>query len=871
MPMVDIDWLKEHVSVPDDLTVEQLSQDLVKVGLETEDIHPSTVTGPVVVGRIVDFDREPQSNGKTVSWCHIDVGEKYNDTDENGNKVPRGIICGAPNVAKDALVVVALPGAVLPGDFEIATRKTYGHTSEGMCCSSKELGLSAEADGIIILTEEGFSKEEIKDIKPGDDALALLKLDRPILEINITPDRGYAFSYRGVAREYHHSTGRAYTDPVPALAAAAPKVDKNHIGDVAAKIEDNDPIHGVPGCDRYYLRTVTGFDPNAETPNWMRRRLVRAGVRTHSLAVDITNYVMLDLGQPLHAYDLDKVAQPIVVRRASEGEKLTTLDGVSRTLSHEDLVIADSPDGNEGSRVLGLAGDMGGAFSEVTSSTRNVLIEAAHFDQVTVARTARRHKLPTDASHRFERGVDDQMQPAAAQYAADLLTRYGQGEASDNPTDLDSTTPRKPILFKADWVKRLANLDLPIDEISDILTDIGCVVAGGGNGILSVTPPSWRPDLNIAPDLVEEVARIVGYDKIPVEIPSAPVKDTGLTLDQRRYRAVANDLAEAGLTETLSYPFVGDEDYEAFALDADAVKAQSVQITNPLAGDRPFLRTHVLYTLARIARRNIGRGLTNVQIYELGTCFRLHDDMPVIPALPGGVRPTDEQLEVLEKGLPDQPKEAAALLTGQAVNPGWYKESRAIDYSDALALVDRLGRELGIDLRFEQFDPDNPQAGINAATWHPGRTAVVRTPKGTAVGVAGELHPQVCRNLGLPDHSAALDLNLTAIFAELSTQPLQAMTISTFPPVREDLAFNVPEEVTAATLMDAIRRGGADDLESMRLFDVYRGEDLGQGRKSLAFSVVYRSPSKTLRSNDARAIRKRIVDEVKKLGGKIRQ
>lgn len=871
MPMVDIDWLQEHVSVPDDLMVEQLGQDLVKVGLETEAIHPSTVTGPVVVGRIIDFDREPQSNGKTVSWCHIDVGEKYNDTDENGNKVPRGIICGAPNVAKGALVVVALPGAVLPGNFTIATRKTYGHVSEGMCCSAKEIGLSADNSGIIILSEEGFSQEEVDDMKPGDDALALLKLDRPILEINITPDRGYAFSYRGVAREYHHSTGRPFTDPVPALTAAAPKVSANHLGDVAAKIVDNNPIHRVVGCDHYYLRTVTGFDPNAKTPNWMRRRLVRAGVHTHSLAVDITNYVMLDLGQPLHAYDLDKVAQPIVVRRAEEGEKLTTLDGVSRTLSHEDLVIADSPNGAEGSRVLGLAGDMGGAFSGVTADTKNVLIESAHFDPVTIARTARRHKLPTDASHRFERGVDYAMQAAAAQDAADLLTRYGQGTASDNPTDLDTTTPRRPILFKADWVKRLANLDLSIDKISSILTDIGCVVAGGGNGVLSVTPPTWRPDLTIAPDLVEEVARIVGYDKIPVEIPSAPVKNTGLTLNQRRFRAVANDLAEAGLTEVLSYPFVGDEDYEAFALDADAVKKMSVEITNPLAGDLPFLRTHVLYTLARTAQRNIRRGLDNVQIYELGTCFRLHPNMPVIPALPGGKRPTDEQLKVLEEGLPDQPKEVAALLTGQAVNPGWYKQSRAIDYSDALALVDRLGRELGVHFTLEQFDPDHPVSGSNAATWHPGRTAVVRTPKGTVVGIAGELHPQVISNLGLPQHSAALDLNLTAIFAELSTQPLQAMTISTFPPVREDLAFNIPEAVTAAQVMDAIRQGAGDDLELMHLFDVYRGEDLGADRKSLAFNVVYRSSTKTLRSNDARAIRHRIVEEVKKLGGKLRQ
>lgn len=872
MPMVDIDWLREHVQTPDNLTVEQLSQDLVKVGLETETIHRSSVTGPLVVGRIIDHTPEPQKNGKTINWCHIDVGEKYNDTDAQGNKVPRGIICGAPNVRTGMLAVVALPGAVLPGDFEIAVRKTYGHVSEGMCCSEAEIGLSDSHDGIIDLERQGFSEAEVAELKPGDDAIHLLHLDVPILEINITPDRGYAFSYRGVAREYHHSTGEPYTDPVPELTRTAPEAKPGHIGEVEAAIEDDNPIHGNVGCDHYYLRVVRGFNPSAETPNWMRRRLIRAGVRPRSLAVDVTNYVMLDLGQPMHAYDLDKVAPPIVVRRAGEGERLTTLDGKERILSHEDLVITDSPDGKRASRVLGLAGDMGGRYGEITPETRNILLESAHFDPVTIARTARRHKLPTEASHRFERGTDTQMQAAAAQDAVEYLTRYGKGVASDNPTNLDTTEAPKAINFRTDWVKRLANLDTSADDIAAILTDIGCVVAGGGNGSFSVTPPTWRPDLRIPADLVEEVARIVGYDNIPVRIPKAPVRNTGLTLDQKRQRRVTATLAESGLVETISYPFVGKADFEAFRIDQKAIAPHLVEITNPLAGDRPYMRTHVLHTLALTAQRNIRRGMENVQIYEIGHSFKARPGAPVIPALPGAVKPSDDQLRVLEEGLPDQPLQVAALLTGDAVNPGWYKESRPVDWSDAVARARRVGERLGAHLTLTALDAaTNLPDDFVSASWHPGRTAILSMPDGTYVGVAGELHPAVSKNLGIPEHSSAFEIDLTALFSRLSTKPLKARILTTFPPVREDLAFAVDENVTAAQLMDAIREGAGDDLESLRLFDIYRGADLGEGKKSLAFSVVYRSRVKTLKSADAKEIRGRIVASCAKLGAILRQ
>ncbi len=574
MPMVDIDWLRDHVEVPEGLTYEQLAKDLVRVGLEEEEIHQSQVTGPIVVGYVVDATPEPQKNGKVINWCHVDVGDRYNDVDDQGNKVPRGIICGAPNMKAGEKVVVTLPGAVLPGDFRIEPRKTYGHISDGMCASERELGLGDSHDGIILLRDYGFTPEEYEALKPGDDAMHLLHLDQPILEINVTPDRGYAFSYRGIAREFHNSTGAEFTDPVGELNAHVPQIEEQAADtthDIDVIIDDENPIHGVVGCDRFYARAVHGYDAASKTPNWMRRRLTRAGMRSLTLPVDVTNYVMLDLGQPMHAYDLDKIEGPIVVRRARAGETLTTLDGKDHDLDPEDLLITDSPNGEQGSRILGIAGVMGGEYGEVTSETTNILLEAAHFDPISVARSSRRHKIPSEAARRFERGVDDQIQPAAAQMACDLLEAYGSATASQSPRDVNntkrrqpivfkasevkriagldldlndisailtdigctaagggngefSTKRRQPIVFKASEVKRIAGLDLDLNDISAILTDIGCTAAGGGNGEFSVVPPSWRPDLNEPCDLVEEVARIYGYDKIPVHVPHAPVE-----------------------------------------------------------------------------------------------------------------------------------------------------------------------------------------------------------------------------------------------------------------------------------------------------------------------------------------------------------
>ena len=454
---------------------------------------------------------------------------------------------------------------------------------------------------------------------------------------------------------------------------------------------------------------------------------------------------------------------------------------------------------------------------------------------------------------------------STAQMAAELLVKYGNGEPSEHPTDYNTVCNRRPILFQASEVALVAGLDTDVNTISDILTDIGCTVAGGGNGEFSVTPPSWRPDINEPCDLVEEVARLVGYDEIPVTVPPAPVEGkVGLTAEQLRKRQVADELAEYGMVETLSYPFVGDEDYKNFALDADATKKVSVEIANPLAGDRPFLRRDIIPTLAQTVQRNLRRGVENVSLYEIGHVYLWDPNAPAIPALPGAVKPTDEQLAALDAGLPDQPMHVAGILTGNAVDSGWMGDRRAVDWSDAVEAVQRISDRIGAKLTLDQ-----PKAEDVPAQWHPGRAARVMADD-TFVGMVGELHPHVTEALGFPAHSAAFELNLTALFATLSGKPVQAKPISTFPPVKQDLAFTVSTDVTAAELEKTIVEAAGNSLESIDLFDVYTGDQLGEGLKSLAYAVTFRAEHKTLTSEDSEAIRKRIVDAAAKLGAQLR-
>ncbi|MFJ3407204.1 phenylalanine--tRNA ligase subunit beta [Promicromonospora sp. NPDC090134] len=847
MPLIVKDWLADHVELPADLTAEQLAADLVKVGLEEEAIHGAAVTGPLVVGRVLEMTPEPQKNGKTINWCRVDVGPEHND-DEGA----RGIVCGAHNFGVGDYVAVSLPGTVLPGPFPIAARKTYGHVSDGMICSVRELGIGEDHDGILVLTRHGFTEE---DLTPGQDAIVLLGLGDEVLEINVTPDRGYAFSYRGVAREYAHSTGAKFTDHGLATGAEPAATPDGF----EVRVQDDAPINGVVGCDRFVTRVVRGIDPSAPTPAWMKHRLEGSGMRSISLAVDITNYVMLDLGQPLHAYDLAQVSAPIVVRRATAGERLTTLDDVDRALDTEDLLITDSPDG-AGSRVLGLAGVMGGASSEVSATTTDVLVEAAHFDQITVARTARRHKLPSEAAKRFERGVDPLLPAVAAQRVVDLLVELGGGTADAAVSDLDETGTPAQIALKVTEPTRLSGVEYTPEQVRSTLEEIGAGVGTAGEGVLTVTPPSWRPDLTEPADLVEEVVRIQGYDEIPSVLPAA-TGGRGLTTEQRTRRSVARALAEAGFVETLSYPFVGTPEYDALGLPADDQRRVSLRLVNPMADDRPLMRSNLLVTLLETVRRNVSRGLTDLAVYEIGLVTTPAEGAPVAPTLPGGVRPSDEQLAALAAAVPDQPRRVAGVLTGKRELAGWWGSGRAAGWADALEAARLVTERAGVDV-VVSGDPDR-------MPWHPGRCARLELADGTLVGHAGELHPKVVEALGLPARAAAFEVDLTVLVGAASGEPVVAAPVSAFPAAKEDFAFVVDGGVPAEVVRSAIVAGAGDLLEDIALFDVFTGEQVGEGKKSLAYSLRLRAADRTLSAKEVRAVRDAVVESASAAAGAV--
>lgn len=846
MPYVPLDWLADHVAVPNGTTVAQLAADLVRVGLEEESITPPTVTGDLVAGRVLSVVKEKHRNGKVVNYCRVDVGP-FNDAPgtgaESADVASRGIICGAHNFEAGDHVVVALPGAVLPGPFPITARKTYGHVSDGMICSEHELGLGNDHSGIMVL--ERYLAGPVPE--PGTNMLGVLGLGTELLEINITPDRGYCFSMRGVAREYSHSTGAAFTDPVTRLHPPAPAP-----GGFGVEVRDDAPIHGRPGCDRFVARAVRGMDPQAPTPAWMADRLRKAGMRPISLAVDVTNYVMLDLGQPMHAYDLGKLESPIVVRRARAGERLTTLDDVDRALDPEDLLITDA----DGERVLALAGVMGGASTEIDAGTTDILLEAAHFDPVTVARTARRHRIPSESGKRFERGVDPQLPPYAAQFAADLLVEYGGGVADDVVTDHDATVPAAVVEMDGTLPARVVGVPYTVDQVVETLTMLGAEVERHGD-TLRVRPPSWRSDLVVPEDLVEEVARLRGYDEIPSVVPTAPA-GRGLTGHQLRRRAVMRALAEHGLHEVLSYPFVGDV-HDRLQVPADDPRRTMVRLANPLADDAPYLRTTLLATLLDVARRNVGRGndlaVVEAGLVTLGGAVR-PSPLPPVAQLPDGAT-----LAAIHGAVPAQPWHVAAVAAGPLAPGGALGHARPVDWADAIELAQLVGRTVGVPLTPRRAE---------YAPWHPGRCAVLVAGE-VVVGHAGELHPQVLAALDLPARTIAFELDLDAVLAAVEPDPLQVEPVSTYPLAKEDVALVMDAAIPNGRALEVVRAAAGELAEEVRLFDEYRSAALGEGLKSLAFALRLRAPDRTLTAAEIADVRARVIETAgSELGARLR-
>ncbi|MGA8248269.1 MAG: phenylalanine--tRNA ligase subunit beta, partial [Nocardioides sp.] len=528
-----VSWIRDFADLPDDLPTEQLARRLTSLGLKLERLEQpgAEIKGSLVVGRVLTLESEPQKNGKTISWCTVDVG------DANGTGEPQGIVCGAHNFSAGDLVVVILPGGVLPGGVEISARKTYGHVSAGMICSARELGLGDDHEGIVVLPAGAGT--------PGEDARPVLGLDEEVIEFEINPDRAYALSLRGVAREAALGFGVAFTDP--ALRDTPAANDAGH----PVRVED------AAGCPVFVARTVTGFDPSAPTPGWLAERVRLAGMRPISLAVDVTNYVMLELGRPIHGYDGDRLQGPLVVRRARAGETLTTLDGLDRVLSPEDLVVTDD------SGVIGLGGVMGGEATEMSAATTTVVIEAAHWDPVSMFRTGKRHRLTSEAGKRNERGVDPTICEAAADRVVELLTTYGGGAVSPGVTVVGTPPVVDPVTLSPELPGQVAGLPIDAGLVVDHLRAVGAEVSG--DALLAVTPPPWRPDLTDPYDLVEEVVRLVGYDQVPSVLPTPPA-GRGLTREQRLRRRLGRTLASLGCVEVVSFPFVGTDTFDALGL-----------------------------------------------------------------------------------------------------------------------------------------------------------------------------------------------------------------------------------------------------------------------------------------------------------------
>ena len=855
-----VSWLRELADVPADATGAEIAASLVKVGLEEEALHGGDITGPLVVGRVLEVTPEKQKNGKTINWCQVDVGQNGQMLTEG---TPQGIVCGAHNFKPGDHVVCVLPGGVLPGPFEITARKTYGHVSNGMICSAMELGLGDDHDGIIVLEEWlGDNPEVVASLEPGLDAIELLGLADEVVEVNVTPDRGYCFSMRGIAREYALATGVAFRDPADPSAVTVPAAGDGY----AVHLTDSAPVNGNQGCDRYIARIVRGVDVNAATPSWMQKRLTQVGMRPISLAVDVTNYVMMLLGQPLHAFDLDTLSGSVGVRRARAGERLTTLDDVERVLDPEDLLIIDGSD-----TPLAIAGVMGGASSEVTAGTTNVLIESAHFDPTTVARSSRRHRLTTEASKRFERGVDPDVTAAAAQLAVDLLVSLGGGTPDAGVTDVDHRVAREPFDFDPGLPTRYVGLEYPREEVLATLRAIGCRLSGTGGvsevsdafghgDVVSVLPPSWRPDLNDGPDLVEEVARVRGYDQIPSVLPQASA-GRGLTHGQRTRRVIATTLAQQGLVEVLSYPFIGRDLFDRLGYAADDSRRRTVAVANPMSDEAPLMRTSVLDSLLDTLRRNIARGNRDAAVYELGLVTVGPEGMPSAPVPGIESRPDDETLAAILGAVPAQPRHVAFAAAGEAEPGGPWGPARAFDAGDTVAWALAVAKAVGVDLVVS--------AAVRAP-WHPGRCAQLALPDGTVVGHAGELHPKVVAALDLPARAVAGELDVDVLVAATG-EPLQARALSTFPPAHTDVALVVDEAVPAAAVESALRAGAGPSLESLVLFDIYLGDQVGEGRKSLAFRLTFRSDERTLKTEEVSALRDQAVAAAARATGAVQR
>ncbi|AKE39086.1 tRNA ligase beta subunit [Corynebacterium camporealensis] len=801
------------------VSAEELDAGYVRVGFETEGYESlPEIDGPLVIGQVVEIEELTQFK-KPIRYCQVNVG------DANGTGELQGIICGARNFRLNDYVVVALPGCELPGGFKISARETYDHISNGMMCSAAEIGMADKSDGIIALGDE-FAYHI------GEDARPLIGMDDTVFDVNITPDRGYALSARGLTREIASAFDLDYRD----LADQGVTEPNAALIDVDLREETK--------ALRFGLKKVTGIDPDARSPFWLQRELMLSGQRPVNPATDVTNYVMLLLGAPMHAFDANRISGNLVVRNADEGTEFETLDHVKRTLSGEDVVICDD------NGIQSLAGVMGGTKSEIADDTVDVYFESAIWDPITVARTSRRHKLSSEASRRFERGVDPAIVEVALDYAAKLLVEIAGGTIEDGRTLVGEVPARAAIEMRTAKPAEYAGVEYSRETVVKRLQEVGCEVEDKGETLL-VTPATWRTDIAEDVDLIEEILRLEGLEDIPTILPT-PVGGRGLTPAQKRRRAIGHGLAYAGYAEVLPSPFIANDTFDVWDLAADDERRKTVPVQNPLEADKAILGTTLLPNMLEALARNVARGRNDLALYGLQQVSFQRAETSPMPSVKA--RPAAEEITELVDSLPYQPLHVATVATGHIEHAGPWGAGRGYTYADAIESARLVARAAGVDLEVRASEE---------LPWHPGRCAELIV-NDEVVGHAGELHPQVLKALNLPARTCAMELDVTALPLD---ERFPAPVLSSFPALHQDLALVVDEDTPAEQVRRAVEEGAGELLESVELFDVFRGEQLGENKKSLAFQLAFRAADRTLTDEEVNDYRMAAVKSAEELVG----
>lgn len=803
---VSLKWLSDYVDVPSDIKEFCDRLDLTGTGVEGVETLGATFDG-VVVGYVETCEEHPDSDHMHV--VTVDVG----------GEEPIQIVCGAPNIAQGIKVPVATVGAVLPGDFKIKKSKLRGVASCGMCCSKRELGLGTDHEGIWVLPE---------DAVVGTPIAEYLGLTDTVIDLEITPNRPDCLSMVGFAREVGAMYGLDWREPAAQLEEADEPIE----GQVSVTIDD------AERCPRYTARLIKGVKVGP-SPDWLVERLTAIGQRSINNIVDVTNYVLFELGQPLHTFDFDTLdledgAAHIIVRAAQDGEKLVTLDETERELTNDMTVIATPK------RAVALAGVMGGLDSEVTDATVNVLLETAAFSPAHTSRTSRNLGLISESSLRYERRVDDMDVDERADYAAALIAEVSGGTVCSGIVDeWPAGTPEERVLaFRIERFQKMMGEAIPVEFVTDCLDRLGCIVTDEGEGVLRVVAPTFRPDLEREIDLYEEVLRLYGMDRIPSTLPAGRGRLGVRTPQQLVDAKLHATLSACGMNETMTYSFAAADDVEKLRMNEEGL-GEAAELINPMNAEQSCMRRTIVPGLLRSVAYNQSRGVSNIQLYEIGTVFSARE---------GAAQPKER-------------RKLSGVLAGAMGPVAWNNAPAAFDFFDGKGVLESIARELALSkVRFKALSAEE------APHLQPGRAAQMLSG-GDVVGWVGEIHPLAADAFEAAAPVVAFELDMAVL--ERAARPARDyVDVPQFPAVARDAAFVVDESVTNEKLMQCMTSAGGKLLEGVQLFDVYRDEErIGAGKKSMAYSLTYRAADRTLTSEEVDKAHDRLVKKVSNATG----